>query len=534
MSTTSSLRRRRPITASSNGNRDYHRELVLILDFGSQYTQLIARRVRELNVYCEIYPFNLPFERIEALQPKGIILSGGPKSVRDADAPVCDKRVFDLDVPILGICYGLQLTTVLFGGTVEKSAKREYGKAHLFLNEQDRLFSGIRDGNVVWMSHQDRILSLPKGFKALAHSDNSPYASFRHAERPIYGVQFHPEVHHTRNGQRILKNFLYKVCRLQGLYSPYSFIEHAVATIKADAGEGKVICGLSGGVDSSVVAALVHRAVGEKLTCIFVNNGVLRKNEATEVLDAFADKLHLNLRYVDATDLFLAALKGVKDPERKRKIIGRLFIKIFESEARSIGDVKFLAQGTLYPDVIESISSKGPSATIKSHHNVGGLPKRMKLRLIEPLKELFKDEGRVVGRELGIPDRLVQRQPFPGPGLAIRIIGEVTRERVDMLQEADAIVRDEIEHNLDFRHIWQSFAVLIPVKTVGVMGDERTYANVIALRIVESEDAMTADWARVPYEVLDKVSRRIINEVPGVNRVVYDISSKPPSTIEWE
>ncbi len=468
------------------------------------------------------------------MRPKGIILSGGPRSVKDDDAPVCDRRIFDLNIPILGICYGLQLVTVLFGGKVEKSDKREYGKAHLFLQEDDRLFSGIKDGNVVWMSHQDRILKLPKGFKTLARSDNSPCAAFKHADRDIYGVQFHPEVHHTKNGSRILRNFLFNVCKTHGLYSASSFIEHTVQRLREEVGTGKVICALSGGVDSSVVAALLHLAIGDRLTCVFVNNGLLRKNEADEVLDAFSDKLHLNLRYVDAEELFLSALKGVRDPERKRKIIGRLFIRIFEHEARSLGDVKFLAQGTLYPDVIESISSKGPSATIKSHHNVGGLPKRMKLRLIEPLKELFKDEGRVVGTELGIPDRLVQRQPFPGPGLAIRIIGDVTKERIAVLQEADDIVRDEIERSASFAHIWQSFAVLIPVKTVGVMGDERTYANVIGLRIVESEDAMTADWARIPYEVLDRLSRRIINEVPGVNRVVYDISSKPPSTIEWE
>jgi GMP synthase (glutamine-hydrolysing) len=513
---------------------DYHKEIVLILDFGSQYTQLIARKVRELGVYCEIYPFNLGMDVITSMNPRGIILSGGPKSVTDADAPICDERIFALKVPILGICYGLQLITTVYRGKVDKSTKREYGKAHLVLDGTDQLLDGIKDGDVVWMSHQDRILSMPRGFKTLAHSDNSPHAAIRSMEKLIYGVQFHPEVHHTPKGNRILKNFLYKICKVKGLFSPKSFVDLAVEQIRSSVGDGKVICALSGGVDSSVVATLIHKAIGDKLQCVFVNNGVLRKNEEREVVELFKDRLHLNLKYVDAEEQFLSALKGVKDPEKKRKIIGRLFIRIFEEEARALGEVRYLAQGTLYPDVIESTSFKGPSATIKSHHNVGGLPKRMKLKLLEPLRELFKDEVRIVGKELGLPDHIVHRQPFPGPGLAIRIIGDVTRERLAVLKDADSIVRDEVERNGAFKHIWQSFAILIPVKTVGVMGDERTYANVIALRIVDSEDAMTADWARIPYEVLDKTARRIINEVPGVNRVVYDISSKPPSTIEWE
>ena len=513
---------------------DYHKEIVLILDFGSQTTQLIARKVRELGVYCEIYPFNLDLDKIKAMNPKGIILSGGPKSVTDPDAPICDEAIFSLDVPILGICYGLQLMTAFHKGRVDKSTKREYGKAHLFLDESNQLLEGIKDGDVVWMSHTDRILDMPQGFRTLAHSDNSPHAAIGAVDKKMYGVQFHPEVHHTPKGNRILKNFLYKICKVKGLFSPKSFVKLAIEHIRSEVGDGKVICALSGGVDSSVVATLIHSAIGDNLRCVFVNNGVLRKDEETEVIDIFKDRLHLNLKYVDAEDKFLSALKGVKDPERKRKIIGRLFIKIFEEEARALGETKYLAQGTLYPDVIESTSFKGPSATIKSHHNVGGLPKRMKLRLLEPLRELFKDEVRVVGKELGLPDNIVQRQPFPGPGLAIRIIGDVSRERLKILKEADSIVREEVERNALFAHIWQSFAILIPVKTVGVMGDERTYANVIALRIVESEDAMTADWARVPYDVLDTVARRIINEVPGVNRVVYDISSKPPSTIEWE
>ncbi|MCX5813679.1 MAG: glutamine-hydrolyzing GMP synthase [Proteobacteria bacterium] len=513
---------------------DYHKEIVLILDFGSQYTQLIARKVRELGVYCEIYPYNMNLDTIKALKPKGIILSGGPKSVSESDAPICDNGIFDLHIPILGICYGLQLITKLYKGEVDKSEKREYGKAHIFIEKSDDLLKGIKDNDIIWMSHQDRIFRMPVGFISIAKSDNSPYAAIKKHDEKIYGVQFHPEVHHTPKGKRILKNFLYNICKAKGLFSPKSFVELSIEKIKKEVGDDNVICGLSGGVDSSVVATLIHRAIGDRLTCVFVNNGVLRKNEAQEVLDLFKDRLHLNLRYIDAEEKFIAALKGVTDPEKKRKIIGRLFIKIFEEEALKIGNAKYLAQGTLYPDVIESTSFKGPSATIKSHHNVGGLPKRMKLKLLEPLRELFKDETRVVGKELGLPDNVIHRQPFPGPGLAIRIIGDITKERLHILKEADDIVRQDIERDGRFRHIWQSFAILIPVKTVGVMGDERTYAHVIALRIVESEDAMTADWARIPYETLDKVARRIINEVPGVNRVVYDISSKPPSTIEWE
>ena len=513
---------------------DYHKELIAILDFGSQYTQLIARKVRELGVYCEIYPYNQDINTIKKLKTKGIILSGGPSSVTEDNAPIMDRELLELDIPILGICYGLQLITMLCKGEISKSLKREYGKAHIFIDEKDPLLEGLSNGDIVWMSHQDRIFRLPEGFKSLAHSDNSPFAAIRSTERNIYGVQFHPEVHHTPKGKTLLNNFLYKICRCEGLFSPKSFVETAIADIKERTGDGNVICALSGGVDSSVVATLIHRAIGDRLHCVFVNNGVLRKNEVEEVIEAFQDKLHINLRYVNGEDRFLNALKKVKDPEKKRKIIGRLFIEIFEEEAHKVGDVQFLAQGTLYPDVIESVSSKGPSATIKSHHNVGGLPKRMRLKLIEPLRELFKDEVRQVGRELGIPENIINRQPFPGPGLAIRIIGEVTKDRLDILREADSIVREEIEKNKKFKNIWQSFAILIPVKTVGVMGDERTYANVIAIRVVESEDAMTADWTRLPYEILDKLSRRIINEVHGVNRVVYDISSKPPSTIEWE
>ena len=439
-----------------------------------------------------------------------------------------------MGVPILGICYGVQLMAKLNGGEVERSEKREYGRAHIFIDVADGLLEGMENGDTIWMSHGDaswpcRRLSGPWPTR---RTPLSPPSGTRKA--PYTGSSSIPEVHHTPKGKVILRNFLYNICKAKGLFSTRSFIERTTALIQAEVGDGQVVCALSGGVDSSVVAALVHRAIGSRLTCVFVNNGVLRKNEAQEVLDLFKDRLHLNVQYVDGEERFLTALKGVRDPERKRKIIGRTFIKVFEEEALKLGDVRYLAQGTLYPDVIESVSFKGPSATIKSHHNVGGLPKRMRLKLIEPLRELFKDEVRIVGKELGLPDHVVHRQPFPGPGLAIRMIGEVTRDKVRMLQEADHIIREEIERKADFGHIWQSFAILIPIRTVGVMGDERTYAHVIAVRAVESQDGMTADWARLPYEVLDVISRRIINEVPGVNRVVLDISSKPPSTIEWE
>lgn len=513
---------------------DYHKEAVLILDFGSQYTQLIARKVRELGVYCEIHPYNISIKDIKSFNPIGIILSGGPKSVSDTDAPFCEKDVFQLNVPIFGICYGLQLLTYFFGGEVEKATKAEYGKAKMKIVNADPVFDGIERETIVWMSHKDRVTKIPKGFFALARTENSPYAAIKSEKSPIYGVQFHPEVHHTERGKEILRNFLFRVCNAKGLFSPLSFVEESTRRIKEEVGDKKVICALSGGVDSSCVAALMHKAIGDSLHCVFVNNGLLRKNEVEEVLQAFEGKLHIKVNYVDKEEEFLRRLKGVKDPEKKRKIIGRLFIRTFEEEAKKIGNIEYLAQGTLYPDVIESTSYKGPSATIKSHHNVGGLPKRMKLKLIEPLKELFKDEVRRVGRLLGLPDYIVDRQPFPGPGLAVRIIGEVTRERLQILREADAIVREEIERKPDFKGLWQSFAVLLPVKTVGVMGDERTYAHVIAIRAVESVDAMTADWAKLPYETLDLIARRIINEVNGVNRVVYDITSKPPGTIEWE
>jgi len=511
-----------------------HQEKILILDFGSQYTQLIARRIRELKVYSEIRPFSEPLDGIRAFSPSGLILSGGPSSVADPGAPLPDPGIFGLGIPILGICYGMQLMTHMLGGRVAAAPHREYGAAELKLLAESDLLSGLGKRLRVWMSHGDRIDAPPKGFSPIAGTPNSPVAAMADAGRGYYALQFHPEVAHTPQGMEILKNFAYRICGCGPNWTMHSFVEQAVSDIRARAGNGKVICALSGGVDSSVAAVLIHRAIGDRLTCIFVDNGLLRLNEPEKVVRTFRDEFRIPLIAVQAEDRFLAKLAGVTDPEKKRKIIGNEFIQVFEEEAGRLGKVDFLAQGTLYPDVIESVSFKGPSATIKSHHNVGGLPERMKLKLIEPLRELFKDEVRLAGKELQIPDEILFRQPFPGPGLAVRVLGEVTRDRLDILRRADAIVIEEVKAAGLYRQIWQSFAVLLPIRTVGVMGDERTYEHVIAVRAVTSQDGMTADWVQLPYDLLARISNRIINEVKGVNRVAYDISSKPPSTIEWE
>jgi GMP synthase (glutamine-hydrolysing) len=510
---------------------------ILILDFGSQYTQLIARRVRECQIYSEIHSYDVGMEKVRSMAPKGIILSGSPASVYEKNAPLCNPALLGMGIPVLGICYGMQLIGKLFAGEVAHSEKREYGKAKLILDRSTKLFKGLgrkADGLVVWMSHGDQVKTLPRGFHGLAHSKNTPFAAIEDPDRKIYGLQFHPEVVHTRRGTEVIRNFLFEICECSKLWTMQSFLKRVSHDLKKRIGTGKLICALSGGVDSSVVALLLHRVIGDHLRCIFVNNGLLRKNEAFQVVDLFRNRLKMPLQYVNAEHSFLKALRGVVDPEEKRKKIGKEFIHLFEREAKKIGGVKYLAQGTLYPDVIESVSSKGPSATIKSHHNVGGLPDRMKLELVEPLRELFKDEVRQLGKVLGLPEEIVKRQPFPGPGLAIRIIGEVSKERLEILRATDEIVKEEMEKDQLWDQVWQSFAVLLPVKTVGVMGDERTYENVIALRVVGSQDGMTADWVRLPYKVLEHLSNRIINEVRGVNRVVYDISSKPPSTIEWE
>ena len=513
-----------------------YRQKALILDFGSQYTQLIARRVRETKVYCEIHPFNLSLEKIKSFLPGGIILSGGPASIYDKNAPMPDRGILDLNVPVLGICYGMQLLTHMLGGRVAGATDREYGNATISIEDDRNLFHGLGKGGgqTVWMSHGDRIARMPEGFDVLACSKNSPVAAMADISRGYFGVQFHPEVAHTLEGPRILRNFLFGICGCKPTWTMTSFVHSTIKALRQEIGEDRVVCGLSGGVDSSVTAVLLHKAVGDKLSCILVDNGLLRSGEAQEVMEVFRGHYGMDLHLVDASHRFLHALKGVIDPEEKRKIIGREFIAVFEKKARELGRAKYLAQGTLYPDVIESVSFKGPSATIKSHHNVGGLPEVMQLKLIEPLRELFKDEVRQVGMEIDVPRELVMRQPFPGPGLAVRILGEVTREGLEILRPADAIVIEEIRRAGLYEKAWQSFAVLLPVRTVGVMGDERTYENVIAVRVVDSQDAMTADWSRVPYEVLARISSRIINSVKGVNRVVYDISSKPPSTIEWE
>jgi len=511
-------------------------EPVLILDFGSQYTQLIARRVREERVYCEIHPCTLPLEEIRAMAPPAIILSGGPASVFAEGAPTVDPAIFELGVPLLGICYGMQLTTHLLGGKVIKANEREYGHARIDVGRPEGLLHGFHPGEKVdvWMSHGDRVESLPSGFEVLARSGNSPYAAVGDVARRIFGVQFHPEVAHTPRGAEMLRAFLFDVAGVVADWTPGSFVEQTVEAIRRQVGESHAICGLSGGVDSSVAAMLVHKAIGDRLTCIFVDNGLLRKNEAEGVVKMFRDHFHLRLVHVDASEEFLSQLAGVTDPETKRKIIGRVFIDVFQREAEKIEGAKFLVQGTLYPDVIESVSHKGPSATIKSHHNVGGLPDTLHLELVEPLRLLFKDEVREVGRAMAMPEEVLMRHPFPGPGLAIRCPGAIEKEKLDILREADAIFIEELKAQGLYGKIWQAFCAILPVRTVGVMGDERTYDYVIAIRAVDSVDGMTADWSRIPYDVLARISNRIINEVRGCNRVCYDISSKPPGTIEWE
>jgi GMP synthase (glutamine-hydrolysing) len=512
--------------------------VILILDFGSQYTQLIARRIRELHVYCEIHPFDVPLARIRKMAPDGIVLSGGPASIYAEGAPQLGDDVLALvrggTIPVLGICYGMNVVNCAFGGEVSRATRKEFGPADIRVVRVDPLLAIGGQSTRVWMSHGDRVVSVPDVLETLAASDNSPHAAFRHRDLPIYGLQFHPEVTHSVDGRKILENFVLRICNARPDWTMAGFVESEVPRIRERVGTRRVILGLSGGVDSTVAAAIIHRAIGERLTCIFVDNGLLRAGEAEQVLDAFRERMALDVRFVDASARFLKNLRGVDDPERKRRIIGVTFIEVFEEEAKRIPDVGFLAQGTLYPDVIESVSVRGPSATIKSHHNVGGLPERMRLELLEPLRELFKDEVRDLGRVLDVPDTIVARQPFPGPGLAIRVIGPVDEESLAIIRAADTVVQEEIRAADLYDSLWQAFAVLLPVKTVGVMGDERTYENVVAIRAVRSTDGMTADWARLPDDLLARLSTRIINEVRGVNRVVYDISSKPPATIEWE
>jgi GMP synthase (glutamine-hydrolysing) len=529
------LRKLSSRTSAIKIHKNRNKDMVLVLDFGSQYTQLIARRIRETKVYSKIVPYNITAEEIQEIKPKGLILSGGPMSVYDKNVPMPRMEIFKLGLPILGVCYGMQVINHLLGGKVKASEGREFGRAELFVDSNKDLFVNLPANLTCWMSHGDEVKTLAPGFVKIAHTLNAEVAAFANRAKKIYGVQFHPEVVHTQRGAQLLSNFVSGICGCLPRWTMEKFVESTIKDIQEQVSGKKVILGLSGGVDSSVAALIINKAIGKKLYCIFVDNGLLRKNEVSAVQRTFKGQYDINLTVVDAQDRFLARLKGIEDPEQKRKVIGDEFIKVFMERGKKLGNVAFLAQGTLYPDVIESVSpTGGPSAVIKSHHNVGGLPKNMKFALVEPLRELFKDEVRNIGKSFGLPDTILKRQPFPGPGLAIRILGEVTKERLEILREADERVLDEVKKAGLYHEIWQSFAVLLPVKTVGVMGDQRTYENVIAIRCVNSTDGMTADWVQLPYDLLAKISNRIINEVKGVNRVVYDVSSKPPATIEWE
>jgi GMP synthase (glutamine-hydrolysing) len=517
------------------------RQIILILDFGSQYSELIARRIRETQVYSEVISYRTKAEQLRQLNPKGIILSGGPNSVYDAGAPACDPEIWQMGVPVLGVCYGMQLMVKQLGGTVERAKRAEYGKASLLIDDPTDLLTNVEDGSTMWMSHGDSCTVLPEGFEVLAHTENTESAAIAHQEKKLYGVQFHPEVVHSAGGLALIRNFVYHICECQPTWTTAAFVEEAIREIRAKVGDKRVLLALSGGVDSSTLAFLLHKAIGDRLTCMFIDQGFMRKGEPERLVKLFSEQFHIPVQYIHARERFLEKIAGITDPEEKRRRIGHEFIQVFEEESKRLGPFDYLAQGTLYPDVIESADTNIDPKTgervavkIKSHHNVGGLPKDLRFKLVEPLRKLFKDEVRKVGRSLGLPEEIVQRHPFPGPGLAIRILGEVTAEKLNILRDADYIVRQEINRHDMYRELWQAFAVLLPVRSVGVMGDQRTYAYPIVLRFVKSEDGMTADWARVPYDLLEIISNRIVNEVAGVNRVVYDVTSKPPGTIEWE
>ncbi len=530
-----------PASTPTSGLDPLNRQMIVILDFGSQYSELIARRIRETQVYSEVLSYRTTAEQLRQLNPQGIILSGGPSSVYGKGAPHCDPEIWNLGLPVLGVCYGMQLMVQQLGGVVEQTDRGEYGKAQIAIDDPTDLLTNVNDHSIMWMSHGDSVTTLPDGFEILAHTDNTPCAAIADHERKLYGVQFHPEVVHSQGGQALIRNFVYHICECQPTWTTEAFVEEAVREIRARVGDKRVLLALSGGVDSSTLAFLLHRAIGDQLTCMFIDQGFMRKLEPERLLKLFQEQFHIPVEYVSARDRFLSAVAGVSDPEEKRKRIGHEFISVFESESKRLGPFDYLAQGTLYPDVIESADTNVDPQTgervavkIKSHHNVGGLPKDLRFKLVEPLRKLFKDEVRKLGRTLGLPEEIVNRQPFPGPGLAIRILGEIDEEKLDILRDADLIVRQEINRAGVYNELWQAFAVLLPVRSVGVMGDQRTYAYPIVLRMVSSEDGMTADWARVPYDLLETISNRIVNEVKGVNRVVYDITSKPPGTIEWE